>query len=645
MNKKWVGFILGILLPLWLAAATVDPKLLDANITVYRNLLHRLEKQRGSGDSLQHSLQMALLQQLITLEEHPPGHSPLFETLLDQRPTNVEEFRLFFRNLMRAAAELEKTRERIGRFDEELRVLRNDLAKPESKKHNHQTLELQYIYTYRMKRRLQQQLQSMEASFEKLPLHILSIIENVNYPAQPILKDLRQTENRLKNLQRSAEDLTLEKERLTLLGNAQGQILQLQKGIDSISQARQQLLRQKAGDLALLFARALRNRDKRAFSLAKEIETTLRELGYSSATLTRISDLILSVSRHRFGLATTLRSAAGQEIDHTLQLLWNQFNAPIFTINGTPISPFKVLITLLVFSLGIFIGILYKRLIRNFRSHNLTEATRTLLSNMGYYLIVIIAFFVALHFLGINLSSLALVAGALSVGIGFGLQNIVSNFISGIILMFERSIKIGDYVELDETLRGRVTDIRMRSITITTNANIDIIVPNQDLIQNRVINWTMNDKIRRFEIPFGVAYGTEPSRVISTVLEAVGRSGYEDIYTSNERQTQVIMTGMGDSSVDFILFVWIKGQKTLQPKRTTSRFLILIYNALYDAGIEIPFPQRDLHIRSVDGAIPLALQRKAHTPEEETAEHPPGWNESDPDAETAPDSVKKDRQA
>jgi small-conductance mechanosensitive channel len=511
---------------------------------------------------------------------------------------------------MLAASELQKNRAKLEKLDRELEVLRKDLSKPGSKKYNRQTLQLQYIYTYRLKQQFRGRLEAMEASFEKLPIHILSLIENADYSAAPILENLHQTETQIENLQRSAEDMTLEKERLTLLGNAQSQIVQLRKWIDNIFRTRERLLAQKVEDLTLLFVLAIKERDKRAFALAKEIEKTLRELGYSDDTVSRVSDVILSVSRQRFGLATTLGSAAGQEIDHTLQLVWKQLNAPIFAINDIPISSFKILITIFVFSLGIFIGILYKRLVRNFRSHNLTEATRTLLSNMGYYLIVVIAFFVALHFLGIDLGSLALVAGALSVGIGFGLQNIVSNFISGIILMFERSIKIGDYIELDETLRGRVTDIRMRSITITTNANIDIIVPNQDLIQNRVINWTMKDKIRRFEIPFGVAYGTEPSRVISAVLEAVGRSGYEDIYSSSDRQTQVVMTGMGDSSVDFTLFVWIKGQKTLQPKRTTSRFLILIYNALYDAGIEIPFPQRDLHIRSVDGAIPLAIDRE-----------------------------------
>jgi small-conductance mechanosensitive channel len=169
-------------------------------------------------------------------------------------------------------------------------------------------------------------------------------------------------------------------------------------------------------------------------------------------------------------------------------------------------------------------------------------------------------------------------------------------------------VKIGDYIQLDENLRGHVTDIKMRSITVNTNSNIDVIIPNQDLIQNRVINWTMNDKTRRFEIPFGVAYGTDPQKVIDVILKAVEKSNYEDVYVSSERYTRVIMTGMGDSSVDFELFVWVAGHEVLYPKRTTSRFLVLIYNTLYENGIEIPFPQQDLHIRSVDGSLPISLQ-------------------------------------
>ena len=280
-------------------------------------------------------------------------------------------------------------------------------------------------------------------------------------------------------------------------------------------------------------------------------------------------------------------------------------------MNKTPISTLKVLLSLFIFITGFFIGNFYKTYIRNLASKNksINAGSHTLLANMGFYTIFLVTFFIVLKVLGIDLSSIALVAGALSVGIGFGLKNVISNFVSGIIVMVERSVKIGDYIELDNNLRGHVVDIRMRSITVNTNSNIDIIVPNQDLIQNRVINWTMNDKIRRFEIPFGVAYTTKPEKVIGVILEAVQKSNFQDIYSNAERHTRVIMTGMGNSSVDFELFVWIKGKEILAPKRTLSRFLVLIYNTLYEHDIEIPFPQQDLPIRSIDMNLPVKIKR------------------------------------
>ncbi len=175
--------------------------------------------------------------------------------------------------------------------------------------------------------------------------------------------------------------------------------------------------------------------------------------------------------------------------------------------------------------------------------------------------------------------------------------------------MVERSIKIGDYLEIDDNTRGRVTDIKMRSITVNTNSNIDITIPNQSLIENRVINWSMNDKIKRFEIPFGVAYGVSPDEVIEIVLKAVEESDCKSIFTSKSRYTKVIMTGMGDSSINFELFVWIAGKDIYYPKSIMSKFYILIYKALNRHGIEIPFPQQDIHIRSLDDSIVSSFKR------------------------------------
>ncbi len=312
--------------------------------------------------------------------------------------------------------------------------------------------------------------------------------------------------------------------------------------------------------------------------------------------------LFLSVSLFAEDTNTSFLNA---EAKHLVSGFMNIITKPIFSINNVEVSTLKILISLLVFTLGFFIGGYYKAHIHKItsRKHAISSSTKTIFANMGYYLILFISFLIALNIIGINLSSIALVAGALSVGIGFGLQNIVSNFVSGIILMFERSAKVGDYVELSDTLQGHIVDIRMRSTVLNTNANIDVIVPNQNFIQGTVINWTMNDNIKRFDVPFGVAYGTKPQLVMDVILQAVEKAHFDDVHLTADKKTKVIMTGMGNSSVNFMLMVWIKGDNILRPRTTTSRFLVLIYDTLYENGIEIPFPQLDLHIKNGEKEI------------------------------------------
>ena len=228
---------------------------------------------------------------------------------------------------------------------------------------------------------------------------------------------------------------------------------------------------------------------------------------------------------------------------------------------------------------------------------------------MGYYTILTATFLIALKSVGLDLSSLTIIAGALSVGIGFGLQNIVSNFVSGIILMFENSIKVGDYIQIDENTKGEVVDISMRSTVIRTNDNIDLIIPNQTFIQNNVINWTLQDDIVRFRIPFGVAYGSDIDKVERVILGALNKSNipYVKKHPKFDVTPRVVFMEMADSSLNFELFVWGRGEDARRPRRTKGRFLKLIYNALNDAGIIIPFPQQDLHIKD---AVPFEIKIK-----------------------------------
>jgi potassium efflux system protein len=215
---------------------------------------------------------------------------------------------------------------------------------------------------------------------------------------------------------------------------------------------------------------------------------------------------------------------------------------------------------------------------------------------MGYYVIVVASFLIALKIVGLDLSSFAIIAGALSVGIGFGLQNIVSNFVSGIIMMFEKTIKVGDYIEIDSNTRGEIVDISMRSTVIRTNDNINLIIPNQSFVTNDVINWTLGDDEVRFRVPFGVAYGSKIDEVEKVILTALEKSNLPYL-KKKDYEPLVVFEEMGDSSLNFELFVWVKGIYARRPRRTRNKFLRLIYKALNDANITIPFPQQDLYVK------------------------------------------------
>ncbi len=212
-------------------------------------------------------------------------------------------------------------------------------------------------------------------------------------------------------------------------------------------------------------------------------------------------------------------------------------------------------------------------------------------------MIVFVTLLVALKSIGLDLSNLGMVAGALSIGIGFGLQTVVSNLAAGIILMFERTIRLGDYIEVSDTIRGTVNDMKMRSTTITTNDNIDVIIPNSSFIQNNVINWTLENDYRRIHIPFSVAYGTSNELVEEVIMEELKHCKINYVKNSTKYTTLIWMTAMGSSSVDYELVVWVKGKSTLRPAGTKSDFLKFLYHTLNKHNIEIPFPQLDLHVK------------------------------------------------
>ena len=216
------------------------------------------------------------------------------------------------------------------------------------------------------------------------------------------------------------------------------------------------------------------------------------------------------------------------------------------------------------------------------------------ISTFTRYVVLFFGFLLAVAATGINLDRLAFLAGALGVGIGFGLQNVVNNFVSGLILLFERPVKIGDTVEIGG-LWGDVRRIGIRSSVVRTFDGAEVIVPNGDLISQQVTNWTLSDRHRRVEVKVGVAYGTDPERVLGILREVA--DAHPDVLGMPEPQT--LFEGFGDSSLDFRLRVWIRDFERGLPVR--SELSVALNAALAAAGITIPFPQRDLHVIDVPG--------------------------------------------
>jgi small-conductance mechanosensitive channel len=206
--------------------------------------------------------------------------------------------------------------------------------------------------------------------------------------------------------------------------------------------------------------------------------------------------------------------------------------------------------------------------------------------------VLIIGIFVVLQNSGIHLEALAVFAGAIGVGIGFGLQNITSNFISGLVILAERPITIGDRVEV-AGITGQVQKIRARSTVVVTNDNITTIVPNQKFIDSPVINWTYGDPRVRFRVPIGVSYGSDVELVQKKLIEAAE----ENPNTLKDPPPSVFFVEFGESSLNFELVAW-SDKMSSRPRRYRSDLNFAISRKLREAGIEIPFPQRDLNIRS-----------------------------------------------
>ena len=294
-----------------------------------------------------------------------------------------------------------------------------------------------------------------------------------------------------------------------------------------------------------------------------------------------IVTMLLSVSAVVFFSVNAINAAG-------IPLYWT---APVPAIN---LSLLQIFLLIVLLAAVFWISSRIKRILFNrfLVKSGLDRSLQYAIAQIVSHVVLIIGIFVVLENTGIHLGALTVFAGAVGVGVGFGLQNIASNFISGLVILAERPITIGDRVEVAGVV-GQVQQIHARSTVIVTNDNIAMIVPNSKFIDSPVTNWTYGDPRVRFRVPIGVAYGSDVKKV-SEALIAAGRS---NAHVLEDPAPSVFLKQFGESSIDFELVVW-SAEMSHRPSRFKSDLNFAIEEKLREAGIEIPFPQRDLHIRS-----------------------------------------------
>lgn len=283
---------------------------------------------------------------------------------------------------------------------------------------------------------------------------------------------------------------------------------------------------------------------------------------------------------------------------------WRWFITPWHLPGGISVAPFGI-VEFAVILIFLWWGASWlRRLTRRTLARRLDHATAYAISRLTYYVVIALGLLVAIQTIGVNLSSLAIFGGVVGVGLGFGLQNIFSNFASGLILLFERSIKVGDYIQIKENgLHGEVKKLGVRYTQVMTNDHVDILVPNSQFVNGEVINWSLEDPVMRIHLPFRVPYGTNREQLRQLVVETALAN---PLSIKNEKFPPALwVNAFGEAGYDCEMIVWVDRGGLMRPGSTRAAFNWDLANALEQAGIEIPRPRQEVVLAPAE-AVALA---------------------------------------
>lgn len=294
-------------------------------------------------------------------------------------------------------------------------------------------------------------------------------------------------------------------------------------------------------------------------------------------------------------------SDLGKNVTHEIVDMWNH---PLFYIGSTSLTLSSFIRLIFILLLFYWISKYLLRSISHYAMNHrgIQHALVYRFSRLFHYFIMGIGVIVALTMIGFDFSSFALIAGALGVGLGFGLQSIFNNFLSGIIILFESHLKIGDTIEIPPTnIQGTIKEINFRSTILTNHDGLEVIIPNSEIISNKVINWTLNHPYRRLHIPFIVAEDTDET-LLANIIEEKAAQLKHTLHKDGFALPAVLMNALGDHGHEYELVVWLTEKGSKQGPKAKSDYLKMINQVLKENHIHIPRIQRELFISNFLGA-------------------------------------------
>ena len=598
------SFILLFFLSLSLWSADIDTNLYEGNNTIayYEKVGKLIEKEdsQDQADIERVATERMILAKLKDMLSFTSKVNPMPDSLLpDNQNISTENYLSYLNALTDTYTTINILKEEQSKIQSKRAFLQksiNDITIEDKK--NLLLYQLQYAF-YKLKGKNNAiSTQEYETLVKKGEDRFKKALKHVTFDIPVFEKKLTDINTKFPSIEQESVALNLAKERELMHNDTVSKILD--KKLLANTMEKMEALTTKIDQTILLSLAYLQiGENQKTFDLfnagKEDIALLTPEL---KSHYIRKRSILKELFKEKAGNVALALSNVEESAESLYDYTYNKLTESLFVFNERNISIIDIIKVILVLIFGFMLAAFYKRKIMNLAvKEKLSTSSAKMISSFGYYLIAFITLLVALKSIGLDFSNLGLIAGALSIGIGFGLQNLVSNLAAGIILMFERTIRLGDYIEISDTIRGTVSDMKMRSTTITTNDNIDVIIPNSSFIQNNVINWTLENDIRRIHIPFSVAYGTPNEKVEEVILEELKLSNLNYVTKPAKYSTVVWMTAMASSSVDYELVVWVRGQSTLKPSGTKSDFLKFIYAALNKHHIQIPFPQLDLHVK------------------------------------------------